>query len=108
VRAFYRECVDGLPRFHGMHRFLPTLVAMSGWRITELDVNHRRREHGKTSYGVHNRLWVGIADTLGVRWLSSRSIKPSVAEASEDADGDAVRAPQAVGECRSGDGQQEE
>jgi glycosyltransferase involved in cell wall biosynthesis len=84
VRAFYRECVDGLPRFHGMHRFLPTLVAMRGWRVTEMPVNHRPRVHGTTSYGVHNRLWVGIADTLGVRWLSSRSVDPRVTESSDE------------------------
>lgn len=85
VRAFYRECTDGLPRFHGMHRFLPTLVALRGWRVTEVEVNHRPRELGTTSYGVHNRLWVGIADTFGVRWLSSRSVDPRVAETSDDA-----------------------
>jgi glycosyltransferase involved in cell wall biosynthesis len=84
VRAFYRECAEGLPRFHGMHRFLPTLLVLRGWRLTEVDVNHRPRELGTTSYGVHNRLWVGIADTLGVRWLSSRSVDPRVAEASDD------------------------
>jgi glycosyltransferase involved in cell wall biosynthesis len=93
VRAFYRECVVGLPPFHGMHRFMPTLVAMRGWRITEVPVNHRARAHGTTSYGVHNRLWVGIADTLGVRWLSSRIVNPRVAESSEE------RLP---GECDDG------
>ncbi len=89
VRAFYRECIDGVPRFHGMHRFLPTLVAMRGWRVTEIDVNHRPRTHGTTSYGVNNRLWVGIADTFGVRWLSSRGVHPRVAEASVEPAGGA-------------------
>ena len=82
VRAFYSTCVEGIPRFHGMHRFLPTLVAMRGWRVTEVDVNHRPRTHGATKYGVHNRLWVGIADTFGVRWLASRGVNPRVAEQS--------------------------
>jgi dolichol-phosphate mannosyltransferase len=82
VRAFYSTCIEGVPHFHGMHRFLPTLVTMRGWRVTEIDVNHRPRTHGTTKYGVHNRLWVGIVDTFGVRWLSSRSVKPRVAEAS--------------------------
>lgn len=84
VRAFYRTCFDGVPLFHGMHRFLPTLVAMRGWRVTEVSVNHRPRTHGETSYGVHNRLWVGIADTFGVRWLGSRRVNPRIAETSED------------------------
>ncbi|KPK99454.1 MAG: hypothetical protein AMK75_06415 [Planctomycetes bacterium SM23_65] len=82
VRAFRRECVEGVPVFRGMHRFLPTLVAMRGWRITEVPVRHRPRTHGKTSYGVRNRLWVGILDTFGVRWLVSRSVTPRVRESS--------------------------
>jgi glycosyltransferase involved in cell wall biosynthesis len=82
VRAFRRECVLGLPLFRGMHRFLPTLVAMRGRRITEVPVSHRPRVHGETSYGVHNRLWVGILDTFGVRWLSSRGVDPRVRESS--------------------------
>jgi glycosyltransferase involved in cell wall biosynthesis len=82
VRAFKRDCVRDIPLFHGMHRFLPTLVAMRGWRITEVPVSHRPRVHGATSYGVHNRLWVGIADTFGVRWLASRTVSPRVRESS--------------------------
>ncbi|MBN2564851.1 MAG: glycosyltransferase family 2 protein [Candidatus Eisenbacteria bacterium] len=84
VRAFYRECMNGVPPFHGMHRFLPTLVAMRGWRVTETPVNHRPRVHGRTSYGVHNRLWVGIADTFGVRWLASRIVNPRIAQISPE------------------------
>jgi glycosyltransferase involved in cell wall biosynthesis len=87
VRAFYRECAEGLPQFHGMHRFLPTLVSRRGWRLTEVDVNHRPRSHGTAKYGVHNRLWVGIADTFGVRWLGSRGVNPRVAEVSPGAGG---------------------
>ena len=83
VRVFYRECVAGVPLFRGMHRFLPTLVAMRGWRITETPVSHRPRSHGVAKYGVHNRLWVGIADTFGVRWLASRAVNPKVAEEAE-------------------------
>jgi dolichol-phosphate mannosyltransferase len=84
VRAFYRECMTGVPPFHGMHRFLPTLMAMRGWKVTETPVNHRPRVHGRTSYGVHNRLWVGIADTFGVRWLAARSVNPRVAQTSPE------------------------
>jgi glycosyltransferase involved in cell wall biosynthesis len=82
VRAFRRQCVRDLPLFRGTHRFLPTLVAMRGWRIAEVPVNHRPRLHGETSYGVHNRLWVGIIDTFGVRWLASRGVDPRVSESS--------------------------
>jgi dolichol-phosphate mannosyltransferase len=102
VRAFRRECVRGVPVFRGMHRFLPTLVAMRGWRITEVPVSHRPRMHGETSYGVHNRLWVGIVDTFGVRWLVSRSVNPRVRESSVARETPVPREPDSSREARRG------
>jgi glycosyltransferase involved in cell wall biosynthesis len=100
VRAFRRECVRGVPLFRGMHRFLPTLVAMRGWRIAEVPVGHRPRVHGETSYGVHNRLWVGILDTFGVRWLASRGVSPRVSESSVSRESSVPRKPSISREAR--------
>jgi dolichol-phosphate mannosyltransferase len=72
TRAFRSECADCLPQFKGMHRFLPTLVRMQGYRLQEVPVNHRKREHGRTKYTINNRLWVGLFDTFGVFWLKHR------------------------------------
>ncbi|MFQ5744462.1 MAG: glycosyltransferase [Acidobacteriota bacterium] len=73
LRAMRRDCLEHILVFQGMHRFLPTLVRLNGFdRILEVPVGHRPRRHGKTKYGIHDRLWVGIADTMGVRWLSRR------------------------------------
>ncbi len=72
TRAFKRECVKYLPLFKGMHRFLPTLVAMQGYKLTEVPVNHRPRKRGISKYTINNRLWVGIADLFGVFWLRKR------------------------------------
>jgi dolichol-phosphate mannosyltransferase len=62
-----------LPMFAGMHRFLPTLVMMQGFRLKELPVNHRPRLKGKSKYTIGNRLWVGLWDTFGVLWLRKRA-----------------------------------
>jgi dolichol-phosphate mannosyltransferase len=43
-------------------------------------VHHRNREVGQSKYGVLNRLWVGIVDIRGVRWLQSRAAVPGVDE----------------------------
>ncbi len=64
--------------FEGMHRFLPTLARIGGARITELPVNHRPRTRGKTKHGSHDRLGVGVADTLAVRRLERRRTRPRV------------------------------
>lgn len=73
TRVFRRECVESLPQFKGMHRFLPTLVAIKGFRLAEAPVNHRPRVYGKTKYSINNRLWVGLVDTFGVLWLRKRA-----------------------------------
>jgi glycosyltransferase involved in cell wall biosynthesis len=80
IRAFRRECVRGIPVFKGMHRFFPTLVRMQGFAITEVSVNHRPRTKGVTKYGIHDRLWVGIWDTMAVRWMLARMVFPKVRE----------------------------
>lgn len=72
TRAFKQECVNNLPLYKGMHRFLPTLVAMQGYRLAEIPANHRPRLKGKTKYTINNRLWVGLWDSFGVMWLKKR------------------------------------
>ncbi|MGD9900395.1 MAG: glycosyltransferase family 2 protein [Calditrichaceae bacterium] len=74
IRVFKRECIDNVPVFKGMHRFLPTLIELNGFKMSEFTVNHRPRILGKTKYGINNRLWVGIADTFAVRWMQNRFV----------------------------------
>ncbi len=81
LRAIRRECVAHLPLFNGMHRFIPTLVIMQGYRIGEWPVNHRPRQRGKTKYTIHNRLWVGLLDCLGVFWLRKRNVHKKLRDA---------------------------
>jgi dolichol-phosphate mannosyltransferase len=45
-----------------------------GGQVIALAVNHRPRRHGRSKYGIGNRLWVGIADILGVMWLQKRRL----------------------------------
>ena len=87
LKLFRRADFLLLPQFDHMHRFLPALFAAQGIGIENVPVNHRPRAAGESKYGVGNRLWVGIVDLFGVRWLIQRkfriaasqrnSIKPS-------------------------------
>jgi hypothetical protein len=65
--------VIDLPFFHGMHRFLPSLVRMKGFTIDEIPVNHRPRAGGTSKYGLFNRVFAASRDLLGMRWLLSRN-----------------------------------
>jgi len=72
LRACRIEPLRKVPVFNGTHRFLPALLELAGARITEIPVRHRPRRFGTPKYGLHNRLWRGIADLFGVRWLQRR------------------------------------
>lgn len=79
-KAYRREAIEGLPMFATMHRFLPALCQFRGARLVEVTLAHRPRRHGTSKYGLANRVWRGLADLVGVRWLKSRLLKYRVIE----------------------------
>ena len=78
LKLFEREAFLELPYFDHMHRFLPALFRRHGREVVLVDVAHRPRERGVSKYGVGNRLWVGIADLIGVMWLQRRMKVPQI------------------------------
>jgi dolichol-phosphate mannosyltransferase len=82
LRLMARETFDRLPQFDHMHRFLPALVQRQGGGVVSFEVNHRARRYGRSKYGIHDRLWTGIVDTLGVLWLQRRCLQ--IPNANED------------------------
>ena len=78
LKAYRREALEGIPLFAGAHRFLPALCQFRGARIAEVPVRHRPRRHGVSSYGVGNRLFRGIRDLFGVRWLKARTLRHKI------------------------------
>jgi dolichol-phosphate mannosyltransferase len=73
IKVFDRGVFMDMPRFNHMHRFMPALFQREGYEVTSVPVNHRERTRGKSKYGLHNRLWVGIIDLFGVMWLIRRA-----------------------------------
>ena len=73
LKIFARDSFLALPYFDHMHRYIPALFQRQGGRVVSIEVNHRHRMQGTSKYGFHNRLWVGIVDILGVRWLQNRA-----------------------------------
>jgi dolichol-phosphate mannosyltransferase len=76
LKVFARNDFLALPWFDHMHRFLPALVRRAGGQVESVPVAHRPRLKGQSHYGVHNRLWVGLVDLLGVMWLQRRARVP--------------------------------
>jgi dolichol-phosphate mannosyltransferase len=80
LKLFPRALFLDLPYFDHMHRFLPALVLREGGIVRSVPVNHRPRQRGISKYGVLDRLGVGIADLIGVLWLSRRRARPDLVE----------------------------
>jgi len=72
-RAVRRRVLCEVPRFNGMHRFLPTLLRAQGYTVAEVPIRHRPRMHGVSKYGIHDRLWRGIRDCFAIRWYQARA-----------------------------------
>ena len=72
LKAMRKVCREGLLPFTGMHRFIPALIKNAGYKVGEIAVNHRPRQHGVSKYGFGNRAIRATRDMFGVRWLNSR------------------------------------
>jgi dolichol-phosphate mannosyltransferase len=80
LKAMRRRAVLELPRFDGMHRFLPTLIRSRGGKVTEFPVRHRPRQYGASHYAMVNRALRGLWDALAVRWWRRRALVYTVKE----------------------------
>jgi len=73
-RALRKNALAEIPVFNGMHRFLPTLLRFQGYRVVEIEVNHRPRIHGQSKYGIGNRMFRGIVDCFAMIWWRKRCV----------------------------------
>lgn len=74
LKLYRKACLSHIKLFHGMHRFLPALFLIEGYKVEEVAVNHRERVSGKTKYHFFNRSFNTVADLLAVRWMKNRRL----------------------------------
>jgi hypothetical protein len=80
LRAYKQECLQNLKLYKGMHRFMPTLVKMEGFRVIEIPIAHHPRQFGASKYTTWNRMWSAFVDLLAVTWMKSRHIRYEIEE----------------------------
>ena len=89
LRVMRRECVTAVPPYLGMHRFIPTLLRIDGFRVVQVRVNHRPRKFGRSKFGVADRAFSAFADLLAVRWMMQRRLRYRIVEQIDPSDEDA-------------------
>jgi glycosyltransferase involved in cell wall biosynthesis len=75
LKAYRRDIARGLRLYGEMHRFIPAIAGDLGATICEIEVNHRRRVHGESKYGLSRTIRV-MLDLITVRFLSAFSTRP--------------------------------
>jgi glycosyltransferase involved in cell wall biosynthesis len=74
-KAYRGECARSLEVYGELHRFLPALAAQQGWRVAEVQVNHRPRRHGRSRFGMERYLR-GALDLLTVAFIGRYEYRP--------------------------------
>ena len=75
LKAYRAEVVHNLVLYGELHRFIPVLAHEQGYRVAELPVNHRPREHGRSRYGLERYLR-GFLDLLTVSFMGRYRHRP--------------------------------
>ena len=80
LKAYKNQIIPKLKLFDGLHRFMPTIVKMNGFRVLEIPVNHRPRTLGTAKYGMWNRVFRALRATFAVRWMQRHTLVYEVKE----------------------------
>jgi glycosyltransferase involved in cell wall biosynthesis len=74
-KLYRSEVLREIGIYGELHRFVPVLAHARGFRVSEVEIRHRRRRHGASKYGL-SRFLKGFLDLLTVRFLTRFRERP--------------------------------
>jgi dolichol-phosphate mannosyltransferase len=75
MKAYRAEVFREVRLYGELHRFIPVLAAARGFRVGEIEINHRPRKFGRSKYGAW-RFIKGFLDLLTVKFLTGFGRRP--------------------------------
>jgi glycosyltransferase involved in cell wall biosynthesis len=75
LKAYRRECFKDVDLFGEMHRFIPAILQLEGYRVAEVKVSHHPRVHGVTKYNW-KRGMKGFVDMLSIWFWRKYAFRP--------------------------------
>jgi len=75
LRGFRSDVVKNLKLYGEMHRYIPAIASRMGIKSTEISVNHRPRQFGKSKYGL-GRTFRVLIDLISLKFLLAYSHRP--------------------------------
>jgi glycosyltransferase involved in cell wall biosynthesis len=75
LKAYRRDVLQHVHLYGELHRFIPALVSQVGGTVTEVPVNHRSRQYGRSKYGIGRTVRV-MLDLITVWFLGTYATRP--------------------------------
>jgi len=75
LKAYVKDVVKNIKVYGEMHRYIPALAHLSGYKVTEMVVTHHERKYGKTKYGL-SRFFNGLFDLVTVLFTTKYIKRP--------------------------------
>jgi len=69
------EVAKSLEMYGELHRYIPVLASWAGYRVTEVEVEHRARNSGSSKFGKA-RFWRGLLDLMTVKFITTYDTRP--------------------------------
>jgi len=68
LRAYRADVISKFSLYSEMHRLLPTMLAMSGAAISQIQVRHHPRQYGTSKYGL-SRIYKVLFDLIALKTI---------------------------------------
>lgn len=75
LKIYRKECFDQINLYGEIHRFIPAMLKIKGFRIGEITVNHRPRIKGKSKYNWRRSI-KGFIDMISIWFWNRYAVKP--------------------------------
>jgi glycosyltransferase involved in cell wall biosynthesis len=75
LKAYKKECFNDVDLFGEMHRFIPAILELGGYKVGEVKVSHHPRIHGKTKYNW-KRAIKGFVDMVSIWFWRKYANRP--------------------------------
>ena len=75
LKIYKKEAIKDLALYGSLHRFIPVILSLQGYKTGEIKVKHFPRKFGKTKFGS-NRLIIGLLDFFTILFLMKFMKKP--------------------------------
>ena len=75
LKAYVKDVIKNIKVYGEMHRYIPAIAHLSGYKVTEIPVVHHERKYGKTKFGV-SRFLNGIFDLITVIFTTQYMKRP--------------------------------